>query len=52
MRFDIYIYIYIQGDSGVVNITVDVFLGLCDQKKSSYKQMSDSERLQDYDLCN
>jgi len=28
---------YIQGDSGVVDITVDVLLGLCDKKVHTNK---------------
>ena len=45
----IYIYIYIQGDSRLEDISAGVdFLGLCDQK-SSYKHVSDFERLRSYD---
>ena len=45
----IYIYIYIQGDSRLVDITAGGdFLGLCDQK-SLYKHVSDFGRLRSYD---
>ena len=40
---------YIQGDSGVVDVTADVLLGHCDKKNSSYKQVYDFEHLQNYD---
>jgi len=43
---------YIQGVSRLVDITaVGYFLGFCDQK-SSYKHLSDFERLRSYDRLN
>ena len=46
---NIYIYIHIQGDSRLVDITAGGdFLGLCDQK-SSYKHVSNFGRLWSYD---
>ena len=43
-KYTLYIYIYIQGDSRLVDITAGGdFLGLCDQK-SSYKHVSDFGR--------
>jgi len=45
----IYIYIYTQVVSRLVDITAGGdFLGLCDEK-TSYKHMSDFGRLQSYD---
>ena len=42
-------YVYIQGDSRLVDITAGGdFLGLCDQK-SSYKHVSDFGRLWSHD---
>jgi hypothetical protein len=44
----LYIYIYTQGVSRLVDITAGGdFLGLCDQK-SSYKNLSDFGRLRSY----
>jgi len=45
---DIYIYIYIQAVSRLVDITAGGdFLGLCDQK-SSHKRVSDFGQLRSY----